>query len=214
MITEVEEFIKGVRAYREQEERDAVYKISIYLVSQLFTENKDEEIEGRRKIEWIADAVGTLLLVWNNAFYRYGPLDFHRLQEAIEQHYDRLLCFRNRSIESFQENENDEQEVREIFSSFEEATVRRNKDGNEMRTPVGTVKALHILAPNFFPLWDQKIARAYGYTSLNADNYISFMKEVKDLLTEVRRWELPPDIQPTLKSIDEFNFAKYTKNWI
>jgi hypothetical protein len=40
------------------------------------------------------------------------------------------------------------------------------------------------------------------------------MKKMRIFLNKIKSWNLPSDIEATLKSIDEFNYAKYTKNWI
>lgn len=217
LIPSKEEFIKGVKAYRRQEERDAVYKIAQYLIEELFKAPKDEEVKGRTRAEWTTDAVGTLLLVWNWAFYRYGQLNFYKFQETIERYYQDLLSFRNRNIETL--SKSDENLIKEIFIGFAEATST-NVDGKQKFTPVGVVKALHLLAPNFFPLWDQEIAKAYGcplnYGTIEdkAQRYITFMGKIKKFLEEITSWDLPDDIEINLKSIDEYNYAKYTKNWI
>jgi len=218
-IPPMDEFIKGVKAYREQEERDAVYKISQYLIEELFKSPKTARIKGRIRAEWTTDAVGTFLLVWNSAFYRYGPLNFYKLQETIEKHYQSLLSFRRRDIGSF--SNSDEEKIKEIFTAFAEATSI-SVEGKQKYTPVGVVKVLHLFAPNFFPLWDQKIAKAYkcsltfGSRSVerNAQKYITFMKKMRIFLNKIKSWNLPSDIEATLKSIDEFNYAKYTKHWI
>ena len=50
-IPSMDEFIKGVKAYREQEERDAVYKISQYLIEELFKAPKTAQIKERIRAE-------------------------------------------------------------------------------------------------------------------------------------------------------------------
>jgi len=77
---------------------------------------------------------------------------------------------------------------------------------------------LHLLAPQFFPLWDNDIAKK-GYSvnfkgkSRNADIYVEFMQGIKLL-------QLEPLIQQganeldLLKAIDEYNYCKYTQGWI
>jgi len=216
-IPSKEEFIKGIRAYRQQEERDAVYKIARYLVEEFFKYPKNKQVKGRTRVEWTTDAVGTLLLVWNWAFYRYAPLNFQKFQEAVERHYQDLLSFKNRSIETI--SESDENKIKEIFVTFLEATSINVKEKQRF-TPVGVVKALHLFAPDFFPLWDREIASAYR-CSLNyrdkekqAQAYINFMKKMKEFLEKVKTWKLPHDIEANLKSIDEYNYSKYTKKWI
>lgn len=56
------------------------------------------------------------------------------------------------------------------------------------RSPVSVSKALHLLAPDFFPLWDDKISRAYRcyYNENPAQKYISFCKNTKIIAEKVR----------------------------
>jgi uncharacterized protein YwbE len=83
------------------------------------------------------------------------------------------------------------------------------------RSPVSVSKALHLLAPNFFPLWDDKIARHYGcyYDVDPAIKYIFFSKTMKTLADRVQGYTNRPD-RTVLKLIDEYNYSKYTQGWI
>ena len=81
--------------------------------------------------------------------------------------------------------------------------------------PVGAAKALHLLAPRLFPLWDRHIAKAYGLTLGNArsngDHYWRFMLIAQDQCRDLNRQD--PGCQNPLKSIDEYNYCEYTKHW-
>jgi len=83
------------------------------------------------------------------------------------------------------------------------------------RSPVSVTKTLHLLAPNFFPLWDDKIARAYGcyYNKNPAEKYISFCKITKSIADKVKDYIVWSDKTLT-KLIDEYNYSKYTQRWI
>ena len=76
---------------------------------------------------------------------------------------------------------------------------------------MAVAKALHLLAPAFCPLWDDKIAKAYSCHY----KYIPFMRKMKNL-AELLVPEV--DVQSTgktlLKLIDEYNYAKFTKAWV
>lgn len=82
------------------------------------------------------------------------------------------------------------------------------------RSPVSAVKVLHLLAPNFFPLWDDRIARAYEcYYDVNpAEKYILFCKLTKTMADRVRHYSDRLD-KTLLKLIDEYNYS-YTQRWI
>jgi len=87
-----------------------------------------------------------------------------------------------------------------------------------MKSPVAVAKALHLLAPKFFPLWDVRIAEAYGcyYNSYPAEKYIRFMKLMKEFAEKVKDYVTMSNYQnkTLLKLIDEYNYSKYTKKWI
>jgi hypothetical protein len=82
--------------------------------------------------------------------------------------------------------------------------------------PVGAAKALHLLAPRFFPLWDRAIARAFGFrlgkVGSNGPRYWSFMLDVKRQCLKLNdQFAECPNV---LKWIDEYNYCMYTKGWI
>jgi len=72
----------------------------------------------------------------------------------------------------------------EGFSSEDVAVVERLLgDFEKVLGPVGAAKALHLLAPQFFPLWDRAIAKTYGLPlrerGKNADRYRRFIEITK-----------------------------------
>jgi hypothetical protein len=198
------EFKKGSLASQRHEKRDAMYRIASFLVEHFWGKAAD-----------IADGLGVLLLTWNQALYRYGQFDFGCVEQCIKKHQALLETFRSRNIRSF--GSADEQIVATLFDDFLDAL--RIVDGSKAGTksPVATAKALHLLAPAFFPLWDNKIARAYGchYTFKPAAKYIRFMEKTqafaKTLGSSIGEGE---NGRTLLKLIDEYNYAKYTKHWI
>ena len=76
-------------------------------------------------------------------------------------------------------------------------------------------KVLHLLAPNFFPLWDKEISKAYGcyYNNKPDKQYIKFCYIMKEMVIKMKTYWLEQE-KPVLKLIDEYNYSKYTKNWI
>ncbi|MEM1513435.1 MAG: hypothetical protein QXW78_00195 [Candidatus Thermoplasmatota archaeon] len=54
---------------------------------------------------------------------------------------------------------------------------------------VAVTKALHLLAPNFFPLWDEKIAKAYECCYNNpGEKYFLFCEKIKEIAEEVKNY--------------------------
>jgi len=163
----------------------------------------------------MADGLGVLLLTWNQAFYRYGGFDFDVLEACIAETIGQLEGVRTRDISTYDYSDN--APIAELFDRFNAALSIR-KDGEEgLKSPVSTAKALHLLAPAFFPLWDNEIARAYGfnYQSEPADKYLRFMREMKRIMKSIDLTTLSAETGKTaLKLIDEYNYARFTKHWI
>jgi len=201
-IPSEEEFIKGIETFERHEKRDAMYKVATFLVSHFWGDPSN-----------MADGLGVLLLTWNQAFYRYGSFDFDELERCIRENLEILKSFRERNITTL--SENDEQDIERIFNEFMESL----QIASGKKSPVAVVKALHLLAPKFFPLWDYQIAKAYGcnYNNKPAEKYIQFMKVMKQLSEQIKNYNIPPEYsrgKTLLKLIDEYNYSKYTKKWI
>jgi len=78
--------------------------------------------------------------------------------------------------------------------------------------PVGAAKALHLLAPRLFPLWDGAIARKYRVglkkAGQNGEGYWAFMQICRRQCEALGAMDGNP-----LKALDEYNYGKYTKEW-
>lgn len=203
-IPSAADFKKGHRIYEQRVSRDAMYKTASFLVDHFWGRPAE-----------IADSLGVLLLTWNQAFYRYGRFDFNRLERCIRDNQNLLNLYRPRNIFTF--GTEDEKPIVALFNEFLAALriVEGKKAGAQ--SPVGVAKALHLLAPAFFPLWDDKIARAYAchYTSKPATKYIEFMAKNKHFAETLRHHAIDgTGHRSLLKLIDEYNYAKYTQKWI
>ena len=202
-IPSAEEFLKGCQAYEANERRDAMYKVASFLVEH-FWGNPQE----------MADGLGVLLLTWNQAFYRYGFFSFDDLENAIRRNMPALEMYRRREILTL--TSRDEPGVYQLFEEFLDALQIRRGSRQGSKSPVATAKALHLLAPRFFPLWDKEIARAYGcsYRSTNAAvKYWQFCRKMKVLADSLAPY-VPASDRSLLKRIDEYNYAKFTQGWI
>lgn len=91
----------------------------------------------------------------------------------------------------------------------------------------GAAKALHILNPRFFMMWDVKIRCGYG-CYCEAEGYFNFLWRSQREIQEIRRTytaDYPGNqeisqriyagqVKSILKLLDEYNFARYTRRWI
>jgi hypothetical protein len=197
-----EEFLKGCEEFEKHETRDAMYKVATFLVSHFWGKPAD-----------MADGLGVLLLTWNQAFYRYGIFDFNKLERCIADNFQRIENFRGRDISTL--SSSDEGDIRLLFNQFLESLQIDSGKMQGRRSPVAVAKALHLLAPNFFPLWDYKIAQAYGcyYDKNPGEKYVSFCKITKSVADKVKNYIIRSD-KTLIKLIDEYNYSKYTQRWI
>lgn len=200
-IPDREEFLKGCEEYEKRDKRDAMYKTATFLVKHFWGKPSN-----------MADGLGVLLLTWNQAFYRYGYFDFDKLEYCIKDNLQKIEYFRNKDILSF--SDSDEKDIKEIFNKFLEALKINYGKKQGTKSPVAVAKTLHLLAPNFFPIWDDKIARAYDcyYNNNPADKYLKFCKITNLIADNVKNYN---NSDKTLtKLIDEYNYSKYTQKWI
>jgi hypothetical protein len=177
-------------AFYENELRDLFYRAANYLVSQAF--------DGDSPLT-VGEAIGVLLQTWNQAYYRYHkPSKRHLddLEALIAKYQVRLLRWRNTSICGL----TDESGVPEVFEDFE-----------RLLGPVGASKALHLLCPKLFPLWDRAITKAYrvwlGPTGTNGKCYADFMAVCRNQVTNLYPTGSAPD--DILKQLDEYNYCRF-----
>jgi hypothetical protein len=215
-----EELLKGCSAYHAHELRDSVYVVARHWIEQFWDSTDD-----------IVDGLIVLLLSWNANFYRFSPANFSLLPQAIEKSRPLLERLRKKTIIDFLPD-NDQEQITEMFDFFMVGT--RTQKGH---SPVGAAKALHLLVPDSFPIWDERIAKHYScywyHAGSASEKYLKFMAIAKSDLDRLlnslspsgdsreagfelfcrpcpvaSKWRSP------LKIIDEYNYAKYTKGWI
>ncbi len=196
------ELERGCKAFRKRAPRDAMYKIATFLTRHFWRRPAD-----------MADSLGVLLLTWNNAFYRYGSFDFAKLEKCIAKNLPRLEKYRARNILDC--TAHDDKHVKALFNDLLSALAIAEGKRAGQKSPVAAVKALHLLAPDFFPLWDMEIARAYGckYDANPAEQYLCFLKITQAACLRLQAVRLQPG-KSLLKALDEYNYAKFTKGWM
>jgi len=194
----VEEINRARGLFEKNEPRGLFYRAATELV--------ELALRGTSSLN-IAEALAVLLLTWNRRFYNknrpFNEEHMSAIEGLLNSHSRFLLPFRQRCIESL--SEKDEKFVESIFRHFE-----------DVLGPVGAAKSLHLLAPRFFPLWDNAIAKAYhlylGIPGRKAKNYCRFMWIAKEQCIRLGG-ERSIGRNP-LKALDEYNYCRYTKGWM
>ena len=179
------------------EPRDVFYRAATYLVA--------KALDGEAPVS-VSEALSILLQTWNRQYYQYRPLTpdhYEQIDAVLTKHADWLTSARARSIDSFSEADASTLEL--VFADFE-----------QVLGPVGAAKALHLLAPEFLPLWDRAIAVAYGLalgsTGSNGSRYVRLAVIAKGQAEQVG-WSSALG-RNILKAIDEYNYCRFTKGWM
>ena len=144
-----------------------------------------------------AQGIMLLLIVWNPYFRYHMPTweHFNGVEEVLREKRRAIADFAQRSISTMKDTERSA--VVDLFEAL---------DGVPGIGPTGAAKSVHLLAPDFFPLWDENIAEAYS--SYDVGGYWSFMLATKRQYENVEReWRLDVGI---LKALDEYNYCKHT----
>lgn len=212
-------FQKVCRHFQEKE--DATYRVASRYTTRSWGKTAD-----------VADGITVLLLLWNKAFYdRYRPR-FRYLTRALEKNVTTINRLRRRSILSYHPKR-DARDIRKIFQSLVEPLSAKGK-----KTPVGVAKALHLLAPEFLPLWDGRIARKYrcGWSKRKppVSCYLKFVEEIQQVCKHIvadytKTNRLPARIavkrieehccfgnfgRSLIKLVDEYNFEKFVRPFL
>ena len=161
----------------------------------------------------MADSLGVLLLTWNQAFYRYGSFDFAKLENCIARNMPALKAFRKRNILDYKAE--DDVRIQKLFAGFLAALAIAEGKRVGAQSAVAVAKAMHLLAPAFFPLWDKEIANAYkcDYAVEPAAQYLAFLRIAQGMARSLALSDVPRE-KTVLKLIDEYNYAKFTKHWV
>jgi len=206
-----EEFLK-------KEPRECAYKIAKECIDKYWREGEIPD----KDLEKITEAVLTFLLVWNSPLYRNCSLKkgfIKKIKSKIKNNKKKLDNFRGKCISNLDNSMKND--IKNLYNSFLRALVCDKKKGNtEINSPVSTVKFLHIICPNFFPLWDRAIAKRYGCrwgkSEFSFKSYWKYMVKVKDQVENLKDPETG-EIKEILKEytilklIDEYNYMSYTK---
>ena len=215
-----EEFLK-------KEPRECAYKIAKECIDKYWREGEIPD----ENLDKITDAILTFLFLWNSAFYRTCIFEekfkenfIENIKINIKNNKKKLSHFRGKCICEL--NISDKNNIKDLYESFSEVLgckkkVKGNKNSTKIiQSPVSTAKFLHIICPNFFPLWDDKIAKRYGCywgkSEFSFESYWEYMVKVKEQInniegTKSKKMKEFLKEYTILKLIDEYNYMSYTK---
>lgn len=180
-----EAVIENCKIFVANEKRQRYYTWAFKTVAEACGQGQPEDID----IGGVVSGIMILEYSWNEMFYRDGLFDQVRLAECLEKHAVIVSGFHNRDISSFQVN--DQEDIARLFIDFLDALGQQN---SRLRSPVAVGKCLHLLSPQFFPLWDGPIAKSTGYhwgtpvqPGTATKSYVDFMKYTQELVDHIAR---------------------------
>ena len=140
-----------------------------------------------------------LLMSWNVGFYRFRP-DRSRtlvpdLNRLIARHDELLTDLASRGAQTY-DSARDGAYVERIYRDF-----------LAVLWPVGTAKALHVLVPSFFPIWDESIAKAFRLQLSPPERSVASYLSLMDIASAFAR---ASGFEDPLKALDEWAYVRFT----
>lgn len=192
-----EDLKRARNLFGTNEPRDVFYRAATYLVR--------KALDGEAPLS-VSEAISVLLQTWNRAYYQFHPVTsehYGQIDRLLARHAAWLGSVKARSIDSFLPA--DAEALKSVFVDFE-----------KVLGPVGAAKALHLLAPDFLPLWDRAIAVAYGLelgpAGSNGARYVRLAGIARVQAARIDGHTTPR--RGALKAIDEYNYCRFTKGWM
>ena len=199
----VSDLERGCAAFERHQGRDSPYCVATGLVDLWWGRYAD-----------MVDALTVMLVTGDRGLYRDGLFDQGKLEACLQRNWQLIAGFRPRDITSL--TAADRTPVRALFGALLAALQVQSGKYAGKTSPVAVARTLHLLAPQFFPLWDRPIAIQYGcrYDRFPAAAiYLRFCEIVRAMVIELSP-HVPQSSKSLLKQIDEFNHAKFVMGWI
>lgn len=132
---------------------------------------------------FVKGPIRTFIVNWGNMGRVLGREDYKnwydKLSKILKKHSNNLEGFRAKSLEH------------ENIQNLQENITTIYSDIRSIVGPTSASKVLHLMCPDFFPIWDMNIRKKAGQdngmkSGLNdkESGYFEFMKSVKSFLSE------------------------------
>ena len=184
--------------YRE-EPRAFCYELS----SELIQQAKDSAGEFWYGNDFTIKGILLLLFTWNFASPITKKLNFKSIRQLLGRTQNRLLFLEKYSITNA-----DEKVWNEVAPLFD--------DFSAVFGQTGASKALSLLNPHLFVMWDTRIKKELNHQLIigigngeTGESYVTFLKGIQWIIEEYKlESKLPPN-SIIAKKIDEYHFVKF-----
>jgi len=168
----------------------------------------------------ISERIGIIVNKWGKCRLHIDNARLQKTLKIFQEKYNKMLRWDIIQVSLWDNHD----EIIELFKLF----------GKNLKS-TGSSKALHVLNPSFFAMWDDDIRRnGYG-CSETEEGYFNFLlrskKEIEEILktyvNDYGRVNNPGEAlskriyspykghtKTILKLLDEYNWAKYTQEWL
>lgn len=147
-----------------------------------------------------------LLFTWNFAAQKTKKLNFENVGEILQKCESELEELEKYTIENIDEKA--AEKIKKIFCEFKKVMGQ-----------TGASKALSLLNPRLFVMWDTKIRKRLGKELIpgiengeKPQHYILFLKGIRKIISEYRLKEKLPTDAILAKKVDEYNYVKIVMN--
>lgn len=178
-------------AYELGEPRDLFYRVAQALMA---------DAEAGRGQFSIVEGLAVLLQSWNLGYYRraghrFDEAHYEAIGELLKNNQDDIAQLRERPIETLADG--DRPMVERIFDR-----------SVAVLGPVGSAKTLHLLAPRWFPIFDNYILDAFHVWARDGRAYWRFMTAIKAQVLMVGGERAAG--ANVVKGLDELSFCRFT----
>jgi hypothetical protein len=186
-----EKLLRGCVKFHEMEPRDIIYLVARKIIS----ENPDSEYH-------ILAGIEVLLLTWNAVYLQH---QLEKVRRSLEN--DTLKAYRTvkSDFESLKDKRletvdlKDSEIVNKIKSIFKAFASRQSIEST------GASKAIHLINPDLFMMWDSEIKRNYhrlhpSYqirSEFTNECYVEFMRTMQEVAKSILEQKMIDEVQQT-----------------
>lgn len=195
-----DDFCDPTEEYNKAEPRGFVYDISRDLIKKAKMEEGDDWVESDKTVKGIL----LLLFCWNYAYPGTKKLKHNEISKLMDESKKDIKKLQEKTITNF--DEEDYKIITNLFENFK-----------ELLGQTGASKALSLLNPKLFLMWDTKIRKRLdkelipGISKGDPQHYLKYLKSMKYIIEKNELGKKIKDERTLAKKIDEYNYLKIIK---
>jgi len=200
-VPDFDEFSRLVEAYEgKYKDLDSVYTMALQKLKKISLQDL-----GSNDVESV---LRPYFLKWGQMNRVLGIRGCQVICDKLKQLSPKIEKFRFESLSVVDLDANSESV--KIYDGIMDAKWKSEKGKTKRVGPTSASKALHLVAPDLFMIWDRKIRNYYDFQE-GGEEYLRFLVNMKNWLKKLK-----PTIdllgnkyqKPSTKIIDEYNWIK------